>query len=85
MGTDPLSRIKLGKSGGVVDDHLPDANIFMVEAIPDYLEYIALFLTTGSAPEHSSTNQKRHLVVRVVDYQLITIKLSKLGTNVILR
>jgi hypothetical protein len=40
VGPDHLSRLESGESGGVVDDHLPDADLFQVEAIPEYLEEI---------------------------------------------
>jgi hypothetical protein len=58
VGPDHLSRLESGESGGVVDDQLPDANLFKVEAIPDYLSDIALFLSTGACPEGYSTTQK---------------------------
>jgi hypothetical protein len=48
VGPDHLSRLESGESGGVVDDQLPDADLFKVEAIPDYLSDIALFLSTGA-------------------------------------
>jgi hypothetical protein len=37
VGPDHLSRLESGESGRVVDDHLPDADIFHIEDIPDYL------------------------------------------------
>jgi hypothetical protein len=49
---------------GAVDDQLPDADLFWVEAIPEYLEDIAVFLSTGACPETYSTTQKCHMVVR---------------------
>jgi hypothetical protein len=60
---DHLSHLESGESGGPVDDQLPDADLFRIEAIPDYLSDISLFLTTGTMPEGYSTTQKRHLVV----------------------
>jgi hypothetical protein len=49
VGPDHLSRLETGESGGPIDDQLPDADLFHIEAIPDYLSDIALFLTTGKA------------------------------------
>jgi hypothetical protein len=46
-------------------------HIFHIEAIPDYLSDIALFLTIGTMSEGYSATQKRHLVVCATDYQLI--------------
>lgn len=37
VGPDHLSRLESGESGGAVDDQLPDADLFQVEAVPDYL------------------------------------------------
>jgi hypothetical protein len=71
VGPDHLSQLESGESGGVVDDQLPDENLFKIEAIPDYLSDIALFLTTGIVPDGYSATQKRHLVVGVANYQLI--------------
>jgi hypothetical protein len=50
-----LSRLELGESGGEFDDQLPDADLFQVEAIPEYLEDIALFLSTRAFPKTYST------------------------------
>ena len=43
------------------------------------------FLRIGYAPEGMSTNQKKHSVVKVVDYTLTTGHLYKLGADEILR
>jgi hypothetical protein len=51
------------------------------ESIPDYLEEIALVITIGSAPADYSATQKRHLVFRAADYQLISGQLYKLGSD----
>lgn len=85
VGPDHLSRLESEESGGAVDDQLPDAYLFKVSAIPDYLSDIALFLTTGAFPADYSATQKRHLVVRAADYQLIAGQLYKSGLDNILR
>ena len=46
MGLDHLSRLENGENGGSLDNHLTDADIFRVEAIPEYLDQIATYLTT---------------------------------------
>jgi hypothetical protein len=56
-----------------------------VEAIPEYLEDITVFLSTRAYPETYSATQKCHMVVREADYQLIAGKLYKLGLDSILR
>ena len=47
VGPDHLSRFETGENDGPLDDQLPDADLFRVEAVPDYLADIATYLTTG--------------------------------------
>jgi hypothetical protein len=58
VGLDHLFRLDSRESGGVVDNQLPDAGLFQIEAIPKYLEDIVVFLNTGTYPENYSTTQK---------------------------
>jgi hypothetical protein len=84
MGPDNLSILELGEIGGAVNDQLTDVDLLWVEAIPEYLEDIAIFLSIGVCPKTYSVTQKHHMVVRGVDYQLIAGKLYKLGLDSIL-
>jgi len=43
---DHLSRLESGESGRVVDDQLPDVDLFRIEAIPEYPGDITIFLST---------------------------------------
>lgn len=79
MGPDHLSQLKSSEVGGLVDDQLPDVNLFRVEAMPDYLEDIALFLATGKCPEEYIVTQRRHMVVGAANYQWIVGQLYKMG------
>jgi hypothetical protein len=79
VGLDHLSRLETGKRGGPIDDQIPDADLFCIEAILDYLLDISLFLTTGKAPKDYSTTQKSHLVVLAVDYHFIPGQFYKLA------
>jgi hypothetical protein len=83
--TRPSIQARVKESGRAVDDQLPDADLFRIEAIPEYLEDIEIFLSTGACPETYSTTQKFHMVVRAAEYQLITRQLYKLGLDNILR
>jgi hypothetical protein len=67
VGPDHLSILESGESGGAVDNQLPNEYMFWVEAIPEYLEYIVLFLSIGAFLETYSTTHKCHMVVRAVD------------------
>ena len=55
---DHLSRINTGEEPIGVEDDLPDANLFQIEAITAELEEIAQFLEYGQAPEGMSTRKK---------------------------
>ena len=82
---DHLSRLETGESDGSLDDQLPDADLFRVEAVLDYLADIAAYLKMGQCPQDYTPLQKQHLVVRAADYQLIAWKLYKLGLDEVLR
>ena len=84
VGPDHLSRLETRDNEGSLNDQLPDADLFRVEAIPDYLADIATYLTTGQCPQHYTPIKKRQLVVRVADYQLIVGQLYKLGLDEII-
>jgi hypothetical protein len=68
VGPDHLSRLDSRESGGAVDDHLPYADLFKIEAIPEYLEDIAGFQSTGDCLETYSATQKCNMVFRTIDY-----------------
>ena len=53
--------------------------------VNDYYEQIVQFLAMGTTLEELTTSQKKHLVVKVADFQLIIGKLYKLGPDEILR
>ena len=84
VGPDHLSRLETGENDGSLDDQLLDADLFRVEAVPDYLVDIAAYLTSGQCPQDYTPLQKRHLVFRVADYQLIAGQLYKLGLDEVL-
>jgi hypothetical protein len=85
MSPNHLSRLESGESGGAIDDQLPDADLFRVEAVLEYLEDIIVFLGTKACLETYSATQKCYMVVRVADCQLIAGQLYKLGLDIILR
>jgi len=51
------------ESGGEIDDQLPDAGLFRVEVVPEYLQDITVFLSQGACPKTYSATQKLHMVV----------------------
>ena len=67
---------------------MPDAKLFSIHMMDDHkseFNTIIHLLSIGYAPEGLPTNQKKHLVVRVVDYTLIVGHLYKLVADEILR
>jgi len=85
VGPDHLSRLETGENDGSIDNWSPDADLSRIEAIPNDLEEIVTLLTADSCPKGYMAMQSRHLVVRVVDYQLIVGHLYKMGLDQILR
>ena len=58
VGPDHLSWLETGDNEGSLDAQLPDADIFWVEAILDYLADITTYLTMGQCPQHYTLIQK---------------------------
>jgi len=85
VGPNHLSRLENGESRGSLDDKIPNADIFRVEAIPNYLNEIATYLTVGKFPEQYTPVQRRHLVDQAAECQLIARHLYKMGLDEVLR
>lgn len=85
MGPNHLSRILLGEQGVSSDENLPNSYLFQVIMVDEQLEDINYFLTIRKASKKFTMPQRKHLVVKVVDYQLIASQLYKLGVDEILR
>jgi hypothetical protein len=83
-GPDHLSHILSGEDAGNLDDSLPDAHLFAIQMVDDYFAEIVQFFSTGVAPSDFTVAQKKKLVVKATDYQLIAGNLYKLGTDDIL-
>jgi hypothetical protein len=64
-----------------LDDNLPDAHLFVVQMVDDYFSDIVQFLNIGVAPLQFIVAQKKQLVMKATDYQLITVNSYKLGAN----
>ena len=84
---DHLSRIESGEEPTIMEDNLPDTQLFAIHMMDDQnhdFNTIIQFLSTRYAPEGMSTNQKKHLVVKAADYTLIARHLYKLGVDEVL-
>jgi hypothetical protein len=82
---DHLSRVTNGEEPTNLEDNFPDAQLFSVQVAKEYFCNIIEYLSTWTTPQAFNTTQKKNLVVKVVDYQLITGRLYKMGVNKILR
>jgi hypothetical protein len=66
-------------------DNFSDAQLFIVQTMYDYFMDIGDFLHTGMALSNMTLEQKKQLVVKEVDYQLIAGNLYKFGEYGMLR
>lgn len=71
FGLGYLSQIQSGESSMSIDDLLPDAHLFRVEVVDDHFSNIDIFLMTRIEPMEPTTSQKKQLVTKSVNYQLI--------------
>ena len=84
VGPDHLSCVEIGEEPTNIYDGFPDAQLFRVDIVDDHYAPIIQFLSTGVAPADMSTSQKKQLVVKSSDFQLIAKQLYKIGPNEIL-
>ena len=85
VGPDHLSRIEIGEEPTNLEEGLPDAQLFAVHIVDSHIEDIIHVLTTGTVPKGYTSQQKKELVVRMVDFSIIGGHLYKMGSNEILR
>ena len=80
-----LSRLESGEEPTSLEDNLPDAQLFSIHITDDYSIDMIEFLTIGTVLVEYSTNPKKQLVVKAVDFTIIVGQLYKLGLDEILR
>ena len=84
VGPDHLPRIESGEDLTGIEDDLPDAHLFRVEAIPSELVEIGQYLQEGKAPDHYSEKKTKILTIKVDPFTLINGNLYKLGLDDVL-
>jgi hypothetical protein len=82
---DHLSRITNGEEPMNLEDNFPDAQLFLVQVVDEYFTDIIQYLSTWMTPQEFNTAQKKNLVVRATDYQLIVGHMFKMCADSILR
>jgi hypothetical protein len=80
-GPDHLSCILSGEYARNLDENFPYAQVFAVKMVDDYFLEIVQFLSIGMAPSDMTVEQKKKMVVKLIDYQLIAGNLYKLGED----
>ena len=70
-GPNHLSCIENGEEPTNIDDKLLDAQLFYVDITDDHCAPIIQFLATSVTLEDMLTSQKKQLVVKASDFQLI--------------
>jgi hypothetical protein len=70
-GPNHLSRITNGEEPSNLEDNLSNAQLFSVHIDDEYFDEIIEFWSTIFAPKELHTTQKKILVVKAIDYQLI--------------
>ena len=73
-----MSRIELVEDLTRIEDDLPDAHLFRVEAIPSELVEIRQYLQEGKSPEHYSEKRKKILTIKAAPFTLINGNLYKI-------
>ena len=68
---DHLSPVENGEELTHIDDGLLYVQLFHFDIANDHYAPIIQFLATGVTPEDMSTSQKKQLVVKASDFQLI--------------
>ena len=79
-----MSRIESGEDSTGIEDDLPDAHLFRVEAIPSELAEIGQYLQEGKAPDHYSEKRKKILIIKVAPFTLINGNLYRLRMDDVL-
>jgi hypothetical protein len=79
VGPDHLLRITNGEEPTNIRETFPDAQLFSVQVAEEYFFNIIQYLSIGTAPQEFNTTQKKNLVVKDADYQLIAGYLYNMG------
>jgi hypothetical protein len=72
--TDHFPRVTNCEEPTNLEDTFLDAHLFSVQIVDYYFSEIIEYLSIGSVPQEFNTTQRKNLVVRAADYQLIVEK-----------
>jgi hypothetical protein len=71
VGPDHLLRITNGKEHKKLEDNFPNAQLFSVQVTNEYFAEIIEYFSIGTMPQEFNTAEKKSLVVRATNHQLI--------------
>lgn len=80
-----MFQIEIGEEPTSLEEELLDTQLYAVRIVDGHFEDIIHFLTMGTAPQGYAIQQKKELVIRVVDFTVIVGHLYKMGNDEILR
>jgi hypothetical protein len=80
-----LSRVTNGEEPTNLEHNFPGAQLFSFQVDDEYFSHIIEYLSTGIAPKEFNIAQKKNMVVKDANYQLIAGHLYNMGTDSILR
>ena len=79
VGLDHLLQIETREEPTNLEERLPNTHLFVVRIIDSHFDDIIHFLTTSTDPKRYTSQQKKELVVHVVDFFVIARHLYKMG------
>jgi hypothetical protein len=85
VGPNHLSRITNGEELSNLEDDFPNAQLFSMKIVDEHFSNIIEFFSTRFSPKENNIVQKKNLVVRATNYQLIVGHLYKLGADNIIK
>lgn len=85
VGPNHLSWIGNGEEPTIIEKGLPDMQLFAIRVVDGHFAHIIHLLSIGVAPEGYTTQQKKELVVKVVDFSVIAGQLYKMSLDEVLR
>jgi hypothetical protein len=70
-GPDHLSIITNGKEPTNLEDNFPNTQLFSIQFVDEYFANIIQYFSTWNVPQEFNIVQKKNMVFKVIDYQLM--------------
>jgi len=76
-----MSCIQTGEEPTNLEEGIPNTHLFTVHVMDSYFEDIIHFMMTGMDPKVYTSQQKKELVVRTIEFSIIARHLYKIGSD----